>query len=122
MNFLEVINKMAVYLLPIVGLLLLIALMVLVIRVIKVVKNVDIVVEKSKKTVDQINDSLEEIQKPIATVAKVTEGIDMVYGFSEKVVREIAVKIVEALNYCKKIVYSGNDIKEIKEDNDGKRD
>ena len=119
MDFLQQLQSIALYLLPVVGLVLLVSLCVLIVRLIAILKGINVVVEKSKTTVDSVNNTLEEIKKPVATVVKITDGVDAVYDFGEKAMRGIAIKLVELLNYCKQLLNSREYKEDFKEENDG---
>jgi len=124
MIFFEWLNKAAVYLLPIAGVVLLVVSIILVIRLIRVTKNVDTVVDKGKVTVDNVNHALTEIQKPIDTAVKISGGVDAVYDFGEKAVKSLSEKLVEIINYCRQLLSGNkdNNIEENKEENNGEEE
>ena len=108
-------------LLPGCGIVLLVLLCVAVYRLIKVLNNVNEVVDKGKTTVDQVNYTLSEIQRPVSTVVKIASGIDLVYDYSEKTIKNLVAKFMEFLNYCKQWLFSSED-KESKEEDNGQEE
>jgi len=88
---------------------------------IKVLNNVNDVVDKGKTTVDQVNYTLGEIQKPVSTFVKISNGVDLVYDYSEKTIKNMVVKLVEFLSYCKEWLFSSED-KESKEETNGQEE
>ena len=118
MSILNDFYEITLKLLPACGIVLLILLCVVASRLIKVLNNVNEVVAKSKLTVDQVNDTLGEIQKPVSTIVKISNGVDLVYDYSEKTIRNLITKLIEFLNYCKEWLFSSED-KDSKEEDNG---
>ena len=108
-------------LLPGCGIILLILLCVAVWKLIKVLNNVNEAVDKGKTTVDQVNYALGEIQKPLSTVVKISSGLDLVYDYSEKTIKNLVTKLIEFLNYCKEWLFSREN-KESKEEDNGQEE
>ncbi len=98
MNILESIYQITLYILPLCLIVLIVFLIILVVRLFESVKKLNEVLDKSKTTVDYINLSLSEIQKPLNTLGKISIGIELAYDFSEKTVRNFVDKIIELVN------------------------
>ncbi len=101
MGFLETFYKITLYLLPFFAICLLIFLIVLVVKLFRSLKTLNEVLDKTKVTVDHINNSLVEIQKPLTTLAKISAGIDVVYDYSEQAIRNFVIKILDLVNMVK---------------------
>jgi len=63
-------------LLPIVGVIVLICLAVFLVKLIGLVKDLDITLNKSHKTIDLVDMSIEKVQAPLDTAVKVSKGVD----------------------------------------------
>ena len=109
MKLLEDFYQVTKYVLPTFEIILLILLIIAVFKVIKILKGVD-------GTVGKVNTSLDEIQKPIATVVKISGGVDAVYDYSEKAMKGLGLKIVEVLNYLKALITGSLNKEEQKEE------
>ena len=120
MEALDVFYQITKDLLPICGIVLLVLLSIVVYKAISIIDGVNEVVDKGKDTVDKVNHSLQEIQKPIDTAVKISGGIDLAYGYGEKAIRRVIKQILVLLNYCKDwFTKNSSDNKEEKEENDG---
>lgn len=101
MDFLASLFQITLYLLPFCGIVLIIYLIVLIIKVLKSVESLNAILDKTKITVDQVNTSLIEIQKPLATVVKISTGVELVYDYSEKAMQNLVVRIAEFIQIVK---------------------
>ena len=87
---------------PILGAVCLVCLIILLIKLIKMVKDVDITILKTHGTIDLVDKSIEKVQVPLDTVAKVSTSVDKAHDAT-------IVAAKEAKNYIDK---NGNTIKE----------
>lgn len=61
---------------PILGAICLICLIILLIKLIKMVSNIDITLLKTHGTIDLVDKSIEKVQTPLDTVAKISNTVD----------------------------------------------
>ena len=87
---------------PILGAVCLVCLIILLIKLIKMIGDVDITVLKTHGTIDLVDKSIEKVQAPLDTVAKVSASVDKAHDAT-------IVAAKEAKNYIDK---NGNSIKE----------
>ena len=103
--------QVTLYLLPLFGLILLALLAFLAVRFIQASGKINEILDKSKLTVDQVNSTLREIEKPLSTVAKISGGVDVLYGYGEKHMKRLLEQITEVFNYLKQWLSSKNNDK-----------
>lgn len=112
-QFLSAAYLLAVELLPILGVAVLIILMVLLIKGIKLTDKTIETLDRTHDTMDLVDKSIEKIQTPLDTAAKVAKTVDEVHDVSVKVVKdgaaylrknggEIKEKINQMVNKTKK--------------------
>ena len=87
METLENFYQITLYVLPAITIVMLVFLTFLIIRLLGSVKKLDEVLDKTKTTVDYVNLSLIEIQRPLNTLSKISNGIDLAYDYGEKAIR-----------------------------------
>ncbi len=109
MNILKDFYQITLCILPAVAIVLLVLLIFSVIKLNKILGN-------ANTTVVKVNDTIEELQKPIATAVKISGGIDAAYSYSEKAMKGLGLKIVEMINYLKHLLGSSLNKGEIKEE------
>jgi len=109
MNILKDFYQITLYILPAIGSILLALLIVSVVKLNKILGN-------ANSTVVKVNDTIDEIQKPIATAVKISGGIDAAYSYSENAMKGLGKKIVEMINYLKHLLGSSINKGEIKEE------
>ena len=94
---------------PILGAVCLICLIILLIKLIKMVSNVDVTLLKTHGTIDLVDKSIEKVQTPLDTVAKISLTVDKAHDativaakeakdFISKNVVEIKDKVTEIIN------------------------
>lgn len=75
-------------LLPVLGCLVLIFLVVMISRVIKLLKDLSVSLDKVNKTIDNVDESLKQLQVPINTIVTISHTVDLVHAYSTKVAKE----------------------------------
>ena len=74
--FLLAFKNLCNVLMPILGAVCLVCLIVLLIKLIKLIDNVDVTLLKTHGTIDLVDRSIEKVQTPLDTVAKVSLSVD----------------------------------------------
>lgn len=87
-NTLTNIKEVCSNLLPLLGLIALIVLIVLVIELIKTVKNANKVLDKTKITVDLVDDSIKKVQAPLDSAVKISHTVDVAHDATIKGIGE----------------------------------
>lgn len=75
-------------LIPILGAACLVCLIVLLIKLIKMIENVDLTVLKTHGTIELVDRSIEKVQAPLDTVAKVSSSVDKAHDATVSAVND----------------------------------
>ncbi len=73
---------------PVLGAACLICLIILLIRLIKMIGNIDVTLLKTHGTIDLVDRSIEKVQAPLDTVAKVSTTVDKAHDATVEAARE----------------------------------
>ena len=76
-------------LMPILGAVCLVCLIVLLIKLIKMIESVDLTVLKTHGTIELVDRSIEKVQAPLDTVAKVSTTVDKAHDATVTAVKEV---------------------------------
>lgn len=87
-NFMTSLNEVSAMLLPVLGVVALIFLISLLWELNKVVKSLDGAVIKAHSTIDLTNKSIEKVQAPLDTAARLSESVDKAHAAGVKAVGE----------------------------------
>ena len=93
-------------LIPILGAICLICVIILLIKMIKVFSSLDVTLVKTHGTIDLANQSIEKVQAPLDTVAKVSKTVDRAHDATVKAVEDTKDFIVRNVGEAKDTVTS----------------
>lgn len=99
-EFIESFSKLSEQLIPILGATALVFVIVLIYKLIKMLGGLDATVEKTNKTIDMVDNSIDKIQAPLDTVVKVSHTVDKAHDATVNAVtnaKDLVVKSAEEI-------------------------
>ncbi|MFV0255828.1 MAG: hypothetical protein ACK5G7_06850 [Erysipelotrichaceae bacterium] len=97
MEFLNKFYLITLSLLPFVAIILLIVLVIFVVKLFKTLTKVNSLLDDVDVTVNKVNGTIDELQKPVGVVVKVSGGIDQAYDSAESFIKNTGTYIMSAL-------------------------
>lgn len=97
------------YIIPLLGAIALVFVIALLYYLIKLVNNATDTLNKTHKTIDLVDSSIEKIQAPLATVERVSKGVDKAHDATVKVVNSAKDFVVKNADLIKKKLVSDNE-------------
>src|SRR5690554_2804262 len=103
-EFFDVLNEVAVILLPILGAIVLFFLALLLYRAAKMLEQLQGSLKTVDHTLGQVDKYVTDLEQPVSTVIKVSKGVDAVANHTEHAISKIVKFVMENLEWIKETV------------------
>jgi hypothetical protein len=103
-EFLNVLNEVAVILLPILGAIVLFFLALLLYRAAKLLQSLMFSLKTVDHTLEQVDKYVTALEQPVSTVLRVSKGVDAVANHTEHAISKVAKFVMENFEWIKETV------------------
>lgn len=94
-EFLIILSDYCLLFLPILGCIILVFIVLMVRKAIKFIDELNLTLNKVNKSIDTLDKSLEQLQVPLKTVVTISHTIDTIHAYGSKAISELIDFIVE---------------------------